>query len=55
MFEFYVERSVPILDGIGLVWVGTCRWVVWVVLDCFLGEKWLVWVFWGGIMLVLGW
>ena len=19
----------------------------WVVFDCFLGEKWLVWVFWG--------
>ena len=26
MFEFSIERSVPILDGIGLVWVG--KWVV---------------------------
>ena len=27
MFEFYIERYLPILDGIGLVWVG--KWVVW--------------------------
>ena len=33
VFEFYIERSVPILDGIGLVWVGkTGKWVVWCVL-----------------------
>ena len=42
-----------VLDCFGLV----SGWFVvfWVVLDCFLSEMWLVWMFWGGIMLVLGW